>query len=126
MCTTTSASDGEMICTRADPGPDVMRSTGHWAGTVIPTRPSTNSVIAGTAAGGAGGSCRVANPPHSTAPATSAPAITADARRRRIFGTASTAGTGASCRVDATATRRNSSSSATVTAIPLVRNRSAI
>ena len=45
MISTAVESSGAITCTRADPGPDVMRRTAHSAGTFSATRPSTRSVI---------------------------------------------------------------------------------
>ena len=81
-----SASFGETTCTRADPGPDVTRWTTQCAGTMTPTRPSTNSVIGMPAADGRTSSSRLRIHRRATAADSSAPANTAVARPPRLVG----------------------------------------
>src|ERR1700759_2996415 len=45
---TACGSDGETTCNRAEPGPDVTRSTRQFAGTSTETRPSTTATDSAT------------------------------------------------------------------------------
>src|SRR6516165_5779055 len=44
-CNATSESDGDVTCTRAEPGPATTRCVGQSPGTVSATRPSTRNVV---------------------------------------------------------------------------------
>ena len=103
----------------------MTRSTIHCAGTITPTRPSTNSVI-GMCAADRGTSCRAANPPHSAAADSTVPANTAVARLPRALTGRVCAPWPSSRDGNASTPRRIQSRSAIVTATPLVRKRSAI
>src|SRR6185312_10869753 len=125
MCTTMLASFGETTCTRADPGPDVTRCTAQRAGTITPTRPSTNSVI-GTPATDGRTSCPAANPPQTTAADSTALANTAVARPPRLVDGRATGARTSSSDGSASTLRRTQSRSQIVTTTPLARRRSAI
>ena len=78
-CSDDLGSDGETTCTRAEPGPDVMRWTAQSAGTSTATRPSTNSV-SGVPSGGDMSAHREA--PHASTTATHTSAGQHRGRRR--------------------------------------------
>ena len=121
-----SASFGETTCTRADPGPDVTRWTTHCAGTMTPTRPSTNSVI-----GMFGGRrANVVSRRESTAERPQPIAACRPIRQSRVrrdWSTDEPQARGPRPRDGSASTlRRTQSRSQIVTATPLARKRSAI